>query len=117
MLRRQFYIDGKMLECVKVFKYLGRMVNIHDEDRPAVRAQLRKARACWNWIARILDGENASPRVCRKFFKSIVQSVLLYCSETWNLTPCLLRRLEGFQLRCAYQMAKANNPKRRPGRA
>ena len=60
-LRRQFNIDSDMLEYVEVFKYLGRMLHMHDEDRPAVRAELRKARACWNRIARVLDGKNASP--------------------------------------------------------
>ncbi len=110
-LWRQFDIDGKMLECVEVFKYFIRMLNMHDKDGPAMRAQLCKSHAIWNQIARVLDGENASPRVCRKFFKSIIQSILLYCSETWNIIPSLLARLEGFQLLCMYRIAKDNKPK------
>ncbi len=110
-MRRQFDIDGDILECVEVFKYLGRMLSMPDEDRPAVQEQLHKARASWNRIARVIYGKNASPHVCGKFFKSIVQSILLYCSETWNLIPSLLARLGEFQLCCAYQMEKANKPK------
>jgi hypothetical protein len=36
----------------------------------------------------------------------VVQSVLLYGSETWNLTTAALARLEGFHIRAAYRMAE-----------
>ncbi len=40
----------------------------------------------------------AEPRVAAKFYKAVVQSLLLYGSETWNLTETVLARLEGFLL-------------------
>ena len=48
--------------------------------------------------------ENASPRVCGMFYKATVQAVLLYGSETWNLSPAMLRTLESFHLRAARRM-------------
>ena len=39
-----------------------------------------------------------------------VQSVLLYGSETWNLTETVLARLEGFHIRAAYRMARKHKP-------
>ncbi len=114
-LRHQFDIESNVLECVEDFKNLVRMLSMHNNDGPVVRAQMGKAWSSWNRIVRVLNGENASPCVCSKFFKSILQSVLLYCRETWNIVPALLARLEGLQLRCAYEIKKANWPKRGPG--
>ena len=38
------------------------------------------------------------------FYKATVQSVLLFGSETWCLTPATLQRLEGFHVRAARRM-------------
>jgi hypothetical protein len=36
--------------------------------------------------------------------------VLLYGSETWNLTETVLARLEGFHIHAAYRMAQVHKP-------
>ena len=46
------------------------------------------------------------------FFKAVVQTVLLYGSETWALTESALRCLEGFFYRAACNMARKNGPKK-----
>ena len=38
------------------------------------------------------------PPGLRVFYKATVQAVLLFGSETWNVTPVLLRSLEGFHV-------------------
>ena len=38
------------------------------------------------------------------FYKATVQSVLLFGSETWVLTPSTLERLEGFHVKAARRM-------------
>jgi hypothetical protein len=43
--------------------------------------------------------------VCGVFYKAIVQSILLFGSKTWNLSPVSLKRLEGFHIRAAWCMA------------
>ena len=47
-----------------------------------------------------------------KFYKAIVQSVLLYGSETWVLSPAVMARLEGFHIHAAYRIAKEHTPRR-----
>jgi hypothetical protein len=37
----------------------------------------------------------------------------LYGSETWSLTNAALARLEGFNIRAVYKMAKTYHPRRR----
>jgi len=50
------------------------------------------------------------PCVAAKFYKAVVQSVLLYGSETWNLIETVLARLEGFHIHAAYQMVWKHKP-------
>ena len=96
-----------MLERVEVFKYLGRLLAQDNDDIQAIRAQLRKAWATWACVEQVLQSENASPRIAAKFYKAVVQAVLLYGSKTWVLS--------WFHICAAYRMAKENKPRRRPG--
>ena len=45
-----------------------------------------------------------------------MQAVLLYGSETWNLSAASLKQLEGFNIRCAWRMAVEHKPRRVEGR-
>ena len=88
-LEARFFAPGVELERVEVFTYLGRLIEYDGEDTQAVRGNLKKARRVWARISRVLRVENASPRVCGMFYKGTVQSMLLFGSETWCLTPPL----------------------------
>jgi hypothetical protein len=91
-------VHGDALEKVEVFKYLGKMMVQDDNNVQAVRHQLRKARGTWAHVGQVLRSKNATPQVAAKFYKAVVQAVLLYGSETWNLTKAVLARLEGFHV-------------------
>jgi len=110
-LQQELTAYGEMLERVEVFKYLGRLLSYIDDDAQAVRNNLLKARRIWARISRVLRAENASSRVCGLFYKATVQAVLLYGSESWNITPSALKCLEGFHLRAARRMT-GKMPKR-----
>jgi hypothetical protein len=60
----------------------------------------------------LLCGENTAPRIAAKFYKAVVQAVLLYGSKTWILTNLALARLKGFHVRAAYKMARKHLPNR-----
>ena len=53
---------------------------------------------------RILSREGADKRVSEKFFKAVVQAVLLFGAETWVLTPRIERAMESFLLRAAIRI-------------
>ena len=42
-LRQLFYVKGEVLEKVKSFRYLGRILGQDDNDIRAVRSQIKKA--------------------------------------------------------------------------
>ena len=48
------------------------------------------------------------------FYKAMVQAVLLFGSETWNITSTLMKRLDGFHMRAAWRMARVNKPRANP---
>ncbi len=58
--------------------------------------------------------ENTPPKVSAKFYKAVVQSVLLflYGSKTWNLTITALAQHEGIYICTAYQMAEKHKLKK-----
>jgi hypothetical protein len=85
-LHQQFTIHGNVLERVEVYKYLGWMMAQDDDDTQAVRAQLRKARATWARVGKVLRGENKPPTVAVKFYLAIIQAILLYGSKTWVIS-------------------------------
>ncbi len=114
-LRCQFRLHGEALEKVEVFKYLSRMMAQDNNNIQAMRHQLRKAWRTWAPVGQVLRSENTTPRVAAKFYKAVVQAVLLYTSETWNLTKAVLARLEGFHVQAAYRMAQVHRPKRMAG--
>jgi len=111
-LLERFTIYGEELERVETFKYLGRLLSMDDNDGPAVRANLLKARKSWARISRVLREESVPPRVAGMFYKAVVQAVLLYGSESWNLTATSLKVLEGFHLRAAWRLAIVNRPRK-----
>jgi hypothetical protein len=86
-LGRSFTAYREELEKVEVFKYLGWLIAYNDTNTQAMQSNLRRARGCWAWISHGLRAENSDARMCGMFYKVPVQVVLLYGSETWNLSP------------------------------
>ena len=72
-----------------------------DDDSQAIEANIKKARMKWALFKRLLTRENASRRVMGCFYKAIVQSVLLYGSETWVISAANMNKLSAFHHGCA----------------
>jgi acetyltransferase-like isoleucine patch superfamily enzyme len=86
----------------KNFKYLGRIINESDDDLPAVENQPKKARQVWARISRIIEKKtNCSIKIMSTFYKSIVQTILLYGSESWVLMQFIIDKLNSFHHMCA----------------
>ena len=86
-----FTAYGEELKWVKMFKYLGRLLSYGNNDTQVAYSNLKKARKCWGRLQRILKAENASPWVCGKFYKAIVQAILLF--KPSSISDTMPRRL------------------------
>ena len=81
----KFYAYGKELERVDIFKYLGKLTSYDDSDIQAIRNNLKKARRTWARLSHVCRSENIPPKIAAVFYQAVIQSVLLFGSETWCL--------------------------------
>mgnify|MGYP003454445976 CR=1 FL=1 len=77
---------GQDLECVDKFCYPGDTIAAGGGAGEASRARVRCAWAKFRELAPILTSRGASLKVKGRVYKTCVQSVLLYGSETWPVT-------------------------------
>jgi hypothetical protein len=100
------------LRSVERFCYLGRLLSHDDNDVPAMRRNLKLARATWGWILKILTRKEVRAPVSGMCYQAVVAVVLLYGSESWVLPPTGLRVLEGFHVEATRRMT-GMRPQRR----
>ena len=85
----EFNIDREegdnRVENVPTFRYLGGPIYQMDDDWPAVRQNITRARSVWGRLGTLLRWEGADPKVSESFYRAVVQAILLYGSETWVL--------------------------------
>ena len=96
-----FTINGTPINRVGQFKYLGRVLEEADNDSHAIDRQLTRARLKWGRVGKVLSSQGAEPRVMGYFYKAIVQSVLLYGSESWVISIHQKQQLNSFHNRVA----------------
>ncbi len=85
-LRKLFHVEGELLEKADLFRYLGQILAQDNDDVRAVKNQIKKAQGIWARVGQVLTAEITPPKVSPKFYEAVMQSVLLYGSETWNLS-------------------------------
>ena len=86
-----------------------------DNDWPAVERNLRRARGKWERLEKILVREVKDRRTVGRFKVAVVQSVLLFGSKTWVLTPRLEKPLKGFYHWVVRRMADMGTKRQRDG--
>ena len=98
----KFYIHGKEINTVQSFKYLGRIISNKDNDLEALENQLKKARMTWGRIGKVIKKKtNGNPKIMSIVYKVVIQSVLLYGSESWVLDTQAMVKFRSFHRRCA----------------
>ena len=94
-----FQTYGNPPTKITSFKYLRWVLTSADDEWPDVVGNLKKAQKSWVLMARILGREDAISQVSGMFFKAMVQDFLLFGSETWLMTPHMVRAMRSFQNR------------------
>ena len=77
------------------FSYLGRILHWLDDDWPAVLRKILKVRQVWWSLGKLLRQEGAEPFVSEKFYRTVVQAVLLFGADTWVPTSEMSQNIEG----------------------
>ena len=95
--------DGKKIELVDKFCYLGDMIGAGGGVEEATRTRVKCAWGKFRELAPILTKRGVSLKIKGKIFKICVQRVLVYASETWALKvedEQRLVRCENAMVRC-----------------
>lgn len=75
-----------------------------DDDIPAVCNNIKKDQKYRARISLVLRAGNATPWVVGMFYKAAVQVILLFGSETCNLTPSAHgNKTRGFSCQCSME--------------
>jgi hypothetical protein len=97
------------IQKVDMFKYLGRHLSATGNDKIAVQHNLSKAQKRWGRVSVILKREGADKKTMSNFYKAIVQSILLYGSDTWELPQDAYNPLNTFHHKAAWHIAHKEN--------
>ena len=89
------FINGKPLEEVGDFKYLGSYIATTSRDINIRKGQAWKALESLN----VFWKSGMSRKIKTKIFRAAVEPVLLYGSETWSLKKADIRALDGVYTR------------------
>lgn len=103
-MEQEFSAYGKELRHTEQFRYLGRILSFDDSDSPVVQRNLKKARAKWGQISKVIARDNVPGSAAGMFYQAVVAAVLLYGSETWVVLPLTLRSLPGFHIEAARRL-------------
>jgi len=71
-----------------------------DKDGATISRSISRARGKWAKLGRLLTRVGANPMAMGIFHKVIVQTVLLYGSESWVISKDQMRQLRSFHQRC-----------------
>ena len=93
-------IEGKEVEDVSEFKYLGSLVTQSGGAEEDVESRIKKAQNAFVMLNRVWRSNIIKTSTKLKFFNSNVKSVLLYGAETWLMTEKLRSRLQTFVNKC-----------------
>ena len=91
-------------EGVESFKYLGRILHQAHDDWPEVLCNIWRARKVLERLGKLLRQERADLRILAKFYRAVVQAVLLLGLETWVLMAAMLQNIEGLHVSFLRQM-------------
>ena len=80
----------QVLEKVDKFRYLGWMFLFHDNEWPSIVRNLQRARRKWVKFYRMLGQERANTRTFGRFYVVVLQSILIFVSDSWVTTPRIM---------------------------
>ena len=96
-------IDGDLVEFVGLpsFTYLGSIISANGSIEAEITSRIGKAAGAMKRLSNALWKRRCISRQTKlRMYRALVSSVLLYGSETWNLTIRDYTRLNAFDMSC-----------------
>ena len=97
-------IEGKAVEDVQEFVYLGSKISQTGGTDEDIAARIRKARQAFAILRPVWRSTAISKHTKLRVFDSNVKSVLLYGSETWRVVKSSSNKIQTFINKCLRQI-------------
>lgn len=109
--RVSIVIDGKEIEQVRSFKYLGSTMTEDGRCETEIKIRIALAKDAFSKRKELLT-KRFSRKVKKKIIKTLVWTTLLYGCETWTLRKEEIRRLEAVEMWLWRRMEKISYTER-----
>ena len=97
---QQLVVNGKIIEEVDYFKYLGSVVSKSGGTDEDVTGRIKKAKGAFAQLAPVWRSNQLRRSTKLSIFETNVKSVLLYACQTWKVTKSISRKLQIFINKC-----------------
>ncbi|VDP25598.1 unnamed protein product [Schistosoma margrebowiei] len=103
-------LDGKTLEDVESFTYLGNIIDEQGGSDADVKARIGKTRTAFLQLMNIWNSKQLSTKIKVRIFNTNVKAVLLYGAETWRTTTTTIRKVQVFINSCLRKILNIHWP-------
>ncbi|VDO50206.1 unnamed protein product [Schistosoma margrebowiei] len=103
-------LDGKTVEDVESFTYLGSIIDERGGSDADVKARIGKARAALLQLKNIWKSKQISTNIKVRIFNTNVKAVLLYGAETWRTTTTTIKKVQVFINGCPHKILNIHWP-------
>ena len=91
-------VDGKILEQVKQYIYLGHIITEDGKCDVEIRRRLEIARSNFMNMKSLLTARKLHLNTRKKLIRCYILSTLLYASETWSINQSMWDKIEAFEM-------------------
>uniref|UniRef100_A0A8D8XEP5 Craniofacial development protein 2 n=1 Tax=Cacopsylla melanoneura TaxID=428564 RepID=A0A8D8XEP5_9HEMI len=91
------YVEGKRIERVSQYTYLGTIINEQWDNSQEIRCRIGKAKSTFNEMSAVFKSHNLTLETKIRLIRCYVYSVLLYGVETWTLKEETTAKLQAFE--------------------
>ena len=96
----EIYMNGQQLEEVDAFKYLGATLTKDGRSTTEIKIRIAMAISSMTKLTTIWRNREISFPTKLKLYKALIQTILLYGSESWTLTAETTKRIQSFEMKC-----------------
>ena len=101
-------VDGRTIDQVKKFKYLGQQITEDGRCDSEVKARIAIARSSFIKLKDVLTSKKLKLTTRKRLVRCYILSTLLYASETWTLSKETEDKIQAFEMWIYRKMLKVS---------
>ena len=102
------FLDGKEIENVYSFEYLGSHFQCDGDDKADVKYRMIIAQSVFNSLRHMWNDPRLPQSMKLRMYRTAVCSTFTHACESWELSISVKRSINGFNSRCLHAITKAD---------